>query len=248
MKVDKKYLDYLNGSKFIVSCNFEIKENFYPSSRIDKIIELTGGRKVIHVGCCDHIPIIKDKIREKTWLHGLLTENCSEVLGIDIDKKAIEYVQEEIGYSNVMYFNLLGEINDKIVDKKWDYMILGEILEHTNNPVEFLESIVNKYKDYVKQIIITVPNIYCISKILQGIKYNGELINSDHRYWFTPYTLVKVGVEAGLKEPNLYFADLKAYKKKKFIIRRKIEKVLKKQIFKYNFYEFETLILVANLK
>ncbi|MEX0741590.1 MAG: hypothetical protein WD079_02255, partial [Phycisphaeraceae bacterium] len=25
-----------------------------------------------------------------------------------------------------------------------------------------------------------------------------ELINTDHRYWFTPYTLGKVAVEAGL--------------------------------------------------
>lgn len=236
-------LEYLEGKKFEAGYDFEIKGRIFPQKRIEKILEIVKDKKVLHVGCCDHIPLIKDKINKGTWLHKLLIENCRKVLGIDINKEAIKYVKEEIGYKNIIYCNLLEEIKEEITREKWDYIILGEILEHTDNPVSFIQAIVEKYKENVEKILITVPNIYCPKRILDGIKKERESINSDHRYWFTPYTLLKVGIRGKLKEPELYFVDLNAYNR----LKRNIEKILKKNIFKYKLYEFETLILVGKL-
>lgn len=243
MKISKENLKYLSGEKFEVGYDFEIKGSIYPQERIEKILEIVKGKKVLHVGCCDHIPLIKDKINKGTWLHKLLMEKCEKVLGIDINKEAIKYVKEGIGYDNIIYCNLLEEVKEEIIKEKWDYIILGEILEHTDNQVSFIQAIVEKYKENVEKILITVPNIYCPKRILDGIRKERESINSDHRYWFTPYTLLKVGIYGNLKEPELYFVDLNAYNR----IKRNIEKILKKKIFKYKLYEFETLILVGNL-
>lgn len=37
----------MNGEKFEVSCNFEIKETFYPSTRINKIIDIKNSLNLI---------------------------------------------------------------------------------------------------------------------------------------------------------------------------------------------------------
>lgn len=37
---------------------------------------------------------------------------------------------------------------------------------------------------------------------------NGiELINTDHKYWFTPFTIGKVLLQAGIKPIELFFAN-----------------------------------------
>jgi hypothetical protein len=77
-------------------------------------------------------------------------------------------------------------------------MILGEVLEHIDNPVLFLSALRTKYGQYVKHMIITVPNAFALDNLQFAFK-NLEFVNTDHRFWFTPFTLAKVGSEAGLK-------------------------------------------------
>ena len=74
---------------------------------------------------------------------------------------------------------------------KWDYLVAGEIVEHLDNPVEFLRLLNERYKQRVDKIIITVPNAFRINNLTFSMK-GQECINTDHRYWFTPYTICKV--------------------------------------------------------
>jgi hypothetical protein len=39
------------------------------------------------------------------------------------------------------------------------------------------------------------------------VRSHKELINSDHRYWFTPYTLAKVVTRAGFTSLRLGFVE-----------------------------------------
>lgn len=150
------------------------------------------------------------------------------------------------------YLDILNEKKDEdILKNEWDYIVLGEILEHVDNPVEFLEKILKNYGKNIKNILITVPNILSTGRILEIKKNNGEMINSDHRYWFSPYTLLKVTERAGIKieNSNIYFTDLYIFNffclKKLYRI---IEKLLNKKIFSYKFYDFATLIFIGNIK
>ena len=85
-------------------------------------------------------------------------------------------------------------------------MILGEILEHVPNPVDFLKAITVKYYNKVKSIIITAPNAWG-RKWEKALNNNVEFINSDHYYWFTPYTLGRVMIAGGIVPQSIYFAD-----------------------------------------
>ena len=38
-------------------------------------------------------------------------------------------------------------------------------------------------------------------------RHSSELINSDHRYWFSPYTIAKVMLQAGMELDEIFFAN-----------------------------------------
>lgn len=250
MRITDEELKYIKGDKFDDMYIFKIKDKFDNNSRIEKILEITKNKKVIHLGCCDHIPLIKERIENNMWLHKLLTDNCKKVLGIDINKEAIDYIVNEVGYSNLEFWNICEKGNKNIEKEKWDYIVVGEILEHVDNPVEFLQKIQENYNEYIEGIIITVPNILCEYRIKKNKSIYGEIINSDHRYWFTPFTILKVGNNSGLEEMKLYFVNLTLFKWANFFtrVKNKINKITKKKLFKFKFYNFSTLILVAKLK
>jgi 16S rRNA G966 N2-methylase RsmD len=93
----------------------------------------------------------------------------------------------------------------------FDFAVLGEILEHVNDPVCFLKRIKNNLQNICTKIIITVPNALRFRRVSDKLKganlTHVEAINSDHRYWFTPYTIAKVCVEAGVYPEELLFCD-----------------------------------------
>lgn len=56
------------------------------------------------------------------------------------------------------------------------------------------------------EYIITVPNAF---SFLRDKKFASrvECINSDHRFWFTHYTISKIMYMAGIKRIHVYFAS-----------------------------------------
>ncbi|CCB91936.1 putative uncharacterized protein [Waddlia chondrophila 2032/99] len=224
MNLQSDYSDYLSGAKFHNGLNVQISNRHELKDRLCKIEELVQNKNVLHAGCVDHLPLIKEKIHSNRWLHKRLSLCASRCMGFDIDQPGIEFVKK-LGYSNVIYHDL---IKDKILPKEicefeWDYMVLGELLEHINNPVLFLEELKNKYQAKVSKVIITVPNAFRISNFKFSL-FNKELINSDHRYWFTPYTLAKIIVESGLIMEDMHFVEGCLSRKsffKNFLLKRK---------------------------
>ena len=194
MKIADKVLPYLKGEKFSNGLTLPIakKRNLFPN-RIDYVCEYLKGKIVLHVGCVDHVPLIKEKVKQNKWLHAKIDEVATLQLGIDINKEGITFLKEELSITNVVYENILDEHepNQLIKNEKWDVMFLGEILEHVDNPVTFLSGIKKKYAPHVKQIMITVPNAFTLSNFLLALK-GKECINSDHRSWFSPFTLSKI--------------------------------------------------------
>ncbi len=197
MKFDKKINEYLSNKNFTNGLKVSVseKENSI-LSRIEILDELLKNKNVIHVGCCDHIPLIETKIKNNLWLHKRITNVANRCLGIDIDKEGIEYLRNKLGYTALVCADINKENISEITRNKWDYIILGEILEHIDNPVEFLSNIKLKYSNNVEKIIVSVPNAFRYQNF-KNSKKHIEFINSDHRYWFTPYTLAKVFARAG---------------------------------------------------
>ncbi|OQP67831.1 methyltransferase domain-containing protein [Niastella populi] len=208
MKLDREVNDYLTGTKFSSGLLINIaKKEKNTIRRLEYLKELVLGKKVIHLGFTDHTPLIKDKIKQNIWLHKILVDASEKCVGVDVNCEAVEYVRSEIGINDVYCHDITSDVLlEPLCAEKWDYLILGELLEHINNPVSFLSDINDKYGNYFKEIVITVPNAFDLINIRQIFK-RKEFINTDHRFWFTPYTLSKVVSEAGFEIIKFHFCQ-----------------------------------------
>lgn len=197
--------EFLSGQKLDVGLRIKIsrpgKTILY---RMDYLVKLAKGKRIIHAGCVDHLPSLEEKIKQNLWLHKLLDEVSVKCVGFDIDDAGIRRVKS-LGFTDVFRFDIIREPLPEIFrETHFDLMILGEILEHVDNPVAFLQEIHDKFHKVADQIVITSPNAFFINNLL-GIFEHEECINSDHRYWFSPYTLAKISTLAGFKVNSFDF-------------------------------------------
>ena len=225
---DETDQEYLDGKSFSSIYQFKIKGVSESLRRIDLVAKLVAGKKVVHFGCVDHVPLIEHRRKNGIWLHEILANNCTEVVGVDINEQGIQYMRDE-GFETYNS-NVVTEMPPAaIVSKKWDYIVAGEVLEHIDDPVMFLNCIREKYGACTERILITVPNALSYTNFRFALR-NTEMINSDHRYWFTPFTLLKVAKQAGIKvedfdlcgddRPN--FLSVKWWLRKKPLFRNRI--------------------------
>lgn len=244
MKFSNEINEYLAGKQFSAGLDIEFGDLKYPDqTRIQKIIELTKGKRVIHIGCADHLALIETKIANDKWLHGLLNKATKECIGLDIDQEAIHLIREKLQIKNVF---LVGEEADKLIfegEEKWDYMVLGEIIEHVDNPVAFLSDLQKKYGHKVDKIIITAPNVFNLLTI-KDIYSNKENINTDHRYWFSPFTLTKIVINSGFNHPEIHFVERVKLPILKAVLKR--IKILLNIPLTFKANCFSNIVLVAN--
>jgi hypothetical protein len=196
MKPDRSWIDALRGDAFSSSADFPIIDSRkYVPLRLDEVAERVQGRSVVHVGCVDHEGLIGQKIESGMWLHKRLSDVASKCVGVDINESGIARLVQE-GWADVF----VGDITrpDTFVDPgtAWDVIVLGEIVEHVDNPVAFLAAIREAWAGRCNRLILTLPNAFAWST-LRSTGRSVESINTDHRYWFTPYTAAKVATQAG---------------------------------------------------
>jgi hypothetical protein len=206
MTFDEETWQYLRGEKFKNRIDVPLRYKEPIPNRVAFLTDMARGRKVVHLGCLDHQPLIADKIARKQWLHKELTDVSTACIGVDIDDEALHYVQQTFGYNNIVLGNFTTDRFEQISSSRWDYAILGELLEHIDNPVQFLSAIRANYAGTIERIVVTVPNAW--TQITMKMAQSSiEMINSDHRYWFTPYTLAKVLFQAGMVTEEIKFAN-----------------------------------------
>jgi hypothetical protein len=244
MTLDSRTLEYLKGKKF--SNSLEISYDYFQPipNRIKFLCELVKGKRVLHLGCLDHLPLIDDKIKRNQWLHKELTAASSACLGVDIDAETQAYVKLKHGFDNIILGDFTKTKLSEITGQTWDFAVLGELLEHIDNPVQYLSDIRTLYSNCLHKIIITVPNAWTQTTIRKANK-SVEIINSDHRYWFTPYTLAKVITQAGMHLEEIYFANRVPLTKAE-LIKEKILKTMGQQP-KYNFTYASSIVGIAHL-
>lgn len=209
---------HINGIEFSsgYTLNFGENNKNQINRRIEFLEELIKNKSVLHLGCTDHLPLIEKKILNNTWVHKRITESASTCIGIDINKEAISYCHS-VGFTNIIYCDIFSDpLPNKLENQKFDFILIGELLEHVDNPVHFLKQISVFFKGKFSEIIITGPNAlrWNNSRFNFG---NKEVINSDHRFWFTPYTLAKLLARSGLTPQQYWFCMTGGFNKRNFI-------------------------------
>ncbi|WP_035588029.1 class I SAM-dependent methyltransferase [Hippea jasoniae] len=198
-------LGYLNGEKFHNGLLVDI-----PYSdlifRNNYLLNISKGKKILHIGFVDHLPLIDKKIATDNWLHNKLIKVSKKCIGVDINKEGVEYLQKKYKIKNIFALDILNdEFPSEIVNEQFDYLLLPDVIEHIGNPVLFLSKLKKRFPN-VNRFIITTPNAFCLDNIKFALK-SKECINTDHRFWFTPYTLSKILIDSGYELDNILFAE-----------------------------------------
>ena len=205
MRITPTCLPYLEGKAYApdLKVTFEATplDKGY-KGRVDLLCRLCRDKKVIHLGCVDHnADTIQAKLARGKWLHKELCAVARRCVGVDLEKDGIAFIQK-LGYPEVFCGNILTDEIPPLKENGWDYLLIPEVLEHIGNPVSFLSGIRERMGGNFEKLLVSVPNAFVrhnFSCSRRGI----EAINSDHRYWFTPYTLCKVLFEAGFNVDEL---------------------------------------------
>jgi methionine biosynthesis protein MetW len=182
-----------------------------PSARRAKKIALhiEPGSTVLDVGCGDGTVM------------AYLSKNSKikRVVGIDISKKAVNYVKEQ-GYEAYEFDVLTKEFSDYLKDKKFDYIIITEVLEHIQD-AELVIELLGKHVN--KNIFVSIPNAgffpnrirfmlgkFPLVMIQQHVKEHIRFWTlSDFVYWagYHGFKVEKAIVSSGLGVKALSFVE-----------------------------------------
>jgi 2-polyprenyl-3-methyl-5-hydroxy-6-metoxy-1,4-benzoquinol methylase len=170
----------------------------YPvlKNRMDLIGSLIKGKSVLDLGCVDH----DLKQLQGTWLHRELAHHAKDLLGVDHLPEAIQ------GLKN-LGFNVICQNVEKLnLERNFDVIVAGEIIEHLSNPGLFLEG-VHRHLRNDGLFILTTPNPFSIAQFFKILKRNKIKVNADHTTWFDPETLRVLLQKNKLEIKEIYWLD-----------------------------------------
>jgi hypothetical protein len=201
--------DYFLGRRFSSNLTVAILPDGEVLPRMERLTSLVQGRSVLHIGCCDHAPILERRLADGLWLHESLTQAAERCLGIDIDANAVDQVKALTGFDNVIAADVTKPGIADILSSRWDIALFGDVLEHVQAPVAFLSTFRENYGQVVKKIIVSVPNCMRGGNATGALR-SRETINSDHFFEFSPFTLAKVMTLSGFRIQEFYYSTFTA--------------------------------------
>lgn len=176
--------------------------------RLDLIKQLAKDKSVLHLGCTNW-PYTQDAIDADMLLHTRLSETALELYGFDFDQEGIDVLASQ-GFTNLLRVNL-EELPAVELEKQFDVIIAGEMIEHLNNPGLFLEGI----KRFIKpggQLVLTTINAYAGMRFfVYGLRGRGgfvEPVHPDHVAYYS-YSTLKLLIERhGFQLSEFMFYDI----------------------------------------
>lgn len=174
------------------------------------IVNRCTGKTVLHIGCVD-AGLLEERFASGELLHKKLHDTASLLFGIDIDVDGLNTLRS-YGYSNLYALDLTAdEIPTPLINKKFDIIVLSEILEHLPNPGRMLERVKDFMEPGQSQLIISVPNAFSVSNVLNMTR-NVEHVHPDHNYYFSFVTLNNTLRKSGFSvtEKFVYIFDTEA--------------------------------------
>jgi len=214
MHIRAEHQPFLTGEKFSPGLVADFDLSAADRELLDRIAwlqNLCRDKRVVHLGCVDHsIEMIDNKRAKGRWLHERLDKVAAHCYGVDLQADGIAYIQK-LGFANVSAVDIVAQPDPEITARHWEALVIPEVLEHVDNPVSFLRSIRSHYAHCIDEVILTVPNAFS-REIFRLARRGCEMINTDHRYWFTPFTIAKVLTAAGMQVDEIVMLNYRVRK------------------------------------
>ena len=155
--------------------------------REEYIVTKCRDRRVLDLGFMD-AELTEEKVRDGSHLHMILRKFSTSLAGIDIDRSRRDLLPPD----DENYQLHFGDVEDPatyapLAGREFDVIVVGEILEHLNNPGLFLQAVRQVMSDQT-HLIVTVPNAFRYHNL--GFAMKGiEMVHPDHNFWYSPTTI-----------------------------------------------------------
>ena len=175
------------------------RKNFTPK-RDDFVLKMCKDKNILHIGACDW-PYTEKKFKEGLLLYDKIDKICKKQLGIDLDKKSIDYLNKlDFKRSNVKFYDMNTAYK---LNFKAEVIIFGETIEHIMNLETALRSL-KKIMNKNTKLIISTPNSENLFRVWSSLK-GYEIQHPDHNLIFSYKTLKQLLEKNQLKVVDIKF-------------------------------------------
>jgi len=177
-------------------------------------------KKVLDIGVVEHSI---EHMESDGWLHKKIVEKSSYCVGIDIVSDLVKVLNER-GY-NVKDVDATSDI---YIGEKFDIIIIGDVIEHVNDPIKLLE-FAKRHCNKNGKIIVSTPNVFYYKNVLQVLKKTTFIANFQHTMWITPSMALEMARRSSLNFYGYRFFS-KCHRFPQGILERKFPELLKDKL------------------
>lgn len=139
------------------------------------IFNLCRGKDVLQIGVLGDIDNYIKNNKLEDWDFSNIKKVAKTAAGVDINKEGLEKAIK-IGITDIKF----GDAENLDLNKKFDVIYAGDLIEHLNNIGKFLESC----KKHMKQdsiLILTTPSPYSLNMVIRSFfKSTAKGIFNEH--------------------------------------------------------------------
>lgn len=181
---------------------------YFSAGRNELLKRICLNQRVVHVGFADHLDLIPMRRQEGTWLHDIVSRSAKQLIGLDVNENAVNFLTAQ-GVKNLYCCDVFGlEVEAIATQYPSDVILLPDVIEHVPDPVAFINRLSVVFEG--ARLVVSVPNYLSYRSLLSAAASGAERINTDHRFWFSPYTLTKNVWLGGFHVTRLHAAPLGA--------------------------------------
>lgn len=184
----KPSVAHIAGSDIKPSYKDFSDEIAFSDSKIDFVCSFTKEKDVLDLGCVQHN---KENYNSKYWLHKAINYDALSLTGLDLSEDGVNFLNSK-GF-NVVF----GDATSFDLDRKFDVIVAGDLIEHLSNLEGFLLSC-KKHLSKGGVLLITTPNPWHWKFIVRAVTRGGHVpVNPEHTCWLCPTTLAQLVERVG---------------------------------------------------
>ena len=178
-----------------------------PVDRIAFIARACAGCRALDLGAMDETAW-QAKRGQGTWLHEEISRTAVYVEGID-NSALIPQEGLRTGPNSIIRRGDVGNPEQVVaaLQETPDVVIAGELIEHLDNPLQFLRRLAGIERLSGRTLILSTPNATALHNVLMGLA-GRESTHHDHLCILSYKTLATLCTRAGFREWQIipYFA------------------------------------------
>lgn len=182
--------------------------------RIDEIVRLAAGRRVLHIGMGGYIDDAAKTAAYVTLdlprsLHVRLGQTAAELVGLDINPVAIEAMKTLVPGDYVVGDLMAPGLAERL-GRRFDLVVFAEVIEH----LDCFRSALGNIRDILGpggEVLISTANAYALERIGKMV-FGYEAVHDEHTSYFSYMTMRRLLAMNGFEMTHFRFNYEKRYR------------------------------------